>query len=86
MTERIRRLGRLGLFVAMAGTSWLIEACGGTATEPREPATGGTGAGNAPGGSTGAASPGTGGTTTGGTSPVTGGAGGEGGLHDLPCE
>lgn len=95
MTESVRRIGRLGLFVAMAGVSWLVEACGGSTSEPEHPS-GGTG-GTASGGATnsgGAAQAGTGGTSVGGSVPTLPGTGGDStvstgggaGLYDLPCE
>ena len=75
MAERLRRLGRLGVFVAMAGASWLLEACSGSDDDDDSTGQGGSGGANV----------GTGGaTTTGGTGGTQ--SGGEAGLHDLPCE
>ena len=87
MARTLRRIGRLGIFVAMAGVSWVVEACGKTSTQPRLP-DGSSGSGNPATGGNGGTSPAaTGGSSTGGTVPTeTGGTGGEGGLHDLPCE
>jgi DNA polymerase-3 subunit gamma/tau len=87
------------MFVAMAGISWLVEACAGKAAEaPR----GGGGQAGSSGTNTLAGGPGQGGTggsdnggsaTGGGTPSATGGVHSgttasinTGGLHDVPCE
>jgi len=89
-------IGRLGYFVVMAGVSWFVEACGGGSERPKAPNEhdGSAGGPGASGGETAAASGGeaaaaSGGTTSlgqaqGGSSPSP--TGGQGGLHDIPCE
>ncbi len=90
MAQTLRRLGRLGYFVAMAGVAWLVEACGGDSDASKPSASGGTGAPGTTHGSGGTSGgftlpTATGGDTVGGSS-ASGGTGGEGGLHDIPCE
>jgi hypothetical protein len=92
MGKSLWRLGRLGLFVALAGVSWFIEACDGKdegakggnsggAAGSDAGTTGGIGSHQDSGGSSSAPAGGTTSNTTTNQDP-----GGQGGLHDVPCE
>ena len=98
MTQRLRTIGRLGYFVVMAGVSWFVEACSRASDGAKEPnelagsnggSNGGSSGGSAATGGSTALGGADGGTTSkggalGGSSATR--SGGQGGLHDIPCE